>query len=200
MRSTRSKLLTGTMFLRRVWALVTPYWRSDQRLSAWGLLVAIVALTLGAVYINVLFNDWNRQFYDALQDKDFDAFKSLLLYFCVLAAIAIVGAVYRLYLTQMLEIRWRAWLTERYINSWLADKAYYRLELENRGTDNPDQRIAEDLRNLTTGTLGLALGLLGSVVTLVSFVLILWEASGPISFMLGAMEITVPGYMVWVAL
>ena len=200
MRSSRTALTTGTTFLRRVWALVAPYWASEDRLRAWGLLGTVVALTLGAVYLNVLFNDWNRQFYDALQNKDFASFKSLLLYFCVLAAIAIVAAVYRLYLTQMLEIRWRTWLTDRYVNHWLANKAYYRLELESQGTDNPDQRIAEDLRSLTTGTLSLALGLLGSVVTLVSFVLILWNVSGPISFTLGGMEVTIPGYMVWVAI
>jgi putative ATP-binding cassette transporter len=196
----RRALGSGVSFLRRVWSLVTPYWRSDQRLTAWGLLVAIVALTLGGVYVNVLFNDWNRQFYDALQDRDFDSFKSLLLYFGVLAAIAIVGAVYRLYLTQMLEIRWRAWLTERYIGAWLDRQAYYRLELQNRGTDNPDQRIAEDLRSVTTGTLSLSLGMLSSVVTLASFVVILWGVSGPLSFTLGGLEITIPGYMVWVAI
>lgn len=200
MRSSRTALTTGAAFLKRVWALVAPYWASEERLSAWGLLGAVVALTLGAVYLNVLFNDWNKQFYDALQDKDFDSFKSLLLYFCVLAAIGIVSAVFRIYLTQLLEIRWRAWLTERYVNAWLGNKAYYRLELESQGTDNPDQRIAEDLRSLTTGTLSLALGLLGSVVTLASFLLILWEASGPLSFMLGEMEITIPGYMLWVAI
>src|SRR5947207_7207479 len=138
-------------FLRRVWLLAAPYYRSEQRWRARALLAAVVGLTLGNVYLNVLFNDWYRQFYDALQGKDFDAFKSLLLYFCGLAAIGIVAAVYRLYLTQMLEMRWRAWLTDRYVSSWLDNRVYYRLELENRGTDNPDQRIAEDLQSFTTG-------------------------------------------------
>jgi putative ATP-binding cassette transporter len=99
----------------------------------------------------------------------------------------------------MLEMRWRAWLTERYIGSWLADQAYYRLELEHRGTDNPDQRISEDLRSFTSGTLSFSLGLLSAVVTLVSFVVILWSVSGPLSFALGGTEITIPGYMVWAA-
>jgi putative ATP-binding cassette transporter len=179
---------------------VAPYWRSDQKLSAWALLGTIVALTLGGVYMNVLYNDWNRQFYDALQDKDWDSFKSLLIYFCALATGSIVLAVFRVYLSQLLEIRWRAWLTERYIGAWLANKAYYRLELESHGTDNPDQRISEDLRNLTTGTLSLALGLLSSVVTLASFVLILWAVSGPLTVALGGMDVTIPGYMVWVAI
>lgn len=189
----------GLSFLGRVWALAAPYWRSSERRLAWALLGAIVGLTLGMVYLNVLLNDWQRQFYNALEQRDFGSFQSLLLYFCVLAAIYIVGAVYRLYLTQMLEMRWRTWLTDRYLAAWLDRQVYYRLELQNRGTDNPDQRISEDLRHFTTGTLSLSLGLLSSVVTLVSFVTILWTISGPLTFMLGQAEVTIPGYMVWAA-
>jgi putative ATP-binding cassette transporter len=196
----RNAVGIGASFLRRVWSLASPYWRSDQRLLASGLLAGIVALTLGGVFLSVQFNDWYRQFYNALEERDFDAFKYLILYFCGLAAINIVVAVYRLYLTQMLEMRWRSWLTRRYLGSWLSNDVFYRLELENQGTDNPDQRIAEDLRSFTSGSLGFALGLLSSVVTLASFVVILWDVSGPLSFMLGESEITIPGYMVWVAL
>ena len=159
-----------------------------------------MALTLGRVYLSVLFNDWYRQFYNALEQRDLASFQYLLLYFCGLAAINVVVAVYRLYLTQMLEMRWRTWLTHRYLRSWLSDDVYYRLELENRGTDNPDQRIAEDLRNFTTGTLSLSLGLLSAVVTLASFVVILWNVGGPLTFTLGETEVTIPGFMVWMAL
>ncbi|MDP8923385.1 MAG: ABC transporter ATP-binding protein/permease [Chloroflexota bacterium] len=186
-------------FFRRTWALTAPYWRSDQWRWAWGLLVSVVALTLGLVYINVLINDWYRQFYNALEQRDFGAFQYLILYFAGLATVYIVAAVYRIYLTQMLEIRWRSWLTDRYVSRWLDNQAYYRLELQNRGTDNPDQRIAEDLRLYTTGTLSLALGLLSSVVTLISFVVILWAISGPLAFTLGGLDIVIPGYMVWAA-
>jgi putative ATP-binding cassette transporter len=196
----RKSLVAGASFLRRVWSLASPYWRSDQRLIASGLLASVVVLTLGGVYINVQYNDWYRQFYNALELRDFEAFKYLLLYFCGLAAVNIVVAVYRLYLTQMLEMRWRTWLTQGYLSSWLSDDVYYRLELENRGTDNPDQRIAEDLRNFTTGTLSFALGLLSAVVTLVSFIVILWNVGGPISFTIGETEVSIPGFMVWMAL
>src|SRR3712207_823057 len=151
MLTSRKALGSSAAFLRRVWQLASPYWRSDQRLIASVLLGAVVLLTLGSVGINVVYNNWYREFYNALEQRDFAAFQYLLLYFCGLAAIAVVSAVYRVYLTQMLEMRWRTWLTERYLNSWLSDDVYYRLELENRGTDNPDQRIAEDLRNFTTG-------------------------------------------------
>jgi len=183
----------------RVWQLASPYWRSEERASAWGLLIAIIALTLGLVYIDVLFNDWNREFYNALEQKNAADFRDLILYFGFLAALFIAAAIYKLYLTQMLEMRWRAWLTREYTENWMSDQVYYRIELDLRGTDNPDQRIAEDLKLFTNGTLALSLGLLSSVVTLVTFVSILWSISGPISFMLGSSEVTIPGYMVWAA-
>jgi putative ATP-binding cassette transporter len=196
----RQSLAGSAAFLRRVWALTYPFWRSEQRWLARGLLATIVGMTLGTVYLTVLLNDWNRQFYNALEQRDVGSFQTLLLYFCGLAAVYIVVAVYRLYLTQMLEMRWRTWLTHRYLGDWLDNQVYYRLELENRETDNPDQRIAEDLRNYTTGTLSLALGLLSSVVTLVSFVAILWSVGGSLTIPLGETEITIPGFMVWTVL
>ena len=200
MMNGRNALGIGTAFLRRVWLLASPYFRSDQRLLACGLLAVIVTLTLGGVGINVLYNNWYREFYNALEQRDFAAFQYQLLFFCGLAAVNVVVAVYRLYLTQMLEMKWRTWLTQRYLSRWLSDDVYYRLELENRGTDNPDQRISEDLRNFTTGTLTLSLGLLSAVVTLGSFVVILWNVGGPATFTIGGSEVTIPGFMVWMAL
>jgi len=196
----RQLFIDATTFLGKVWDLSKPYWNSEERWRARGLLGAIVALTLGLVYMAVLFNSWNREFYNSLEQKNFRDFKELLLYFCFLASIYIAAAVYKVYLTQMLEMRWRVWLTREYLGEWLDKQVYYRLELENHGTDNPDQRVAEDLRLFTDGTLNLALGLLTSVVTLVTFVSILWSISGPLSFMLGPIGVTIPGYMVWAAL
>ena len=96
-------------------------------------------------------------------------------------------------------MRWRMWLTRQYMDRWLQHQAYYRIE-QTGTADNPDQRIAEDLNLLTSATLSLSLGLLSSVVTLISFIGILWSVSGPISFMLASQEITIPGYMVWFAI
>jgi putative ATP-binding cassette transporter len=152
------------------------------------------------VFLNVLYNNWNRSFFEALQNKDFASFGPLLLQFGILATLYIVGAVYRLYLTMMLQMRWRVWLTQHFLDTWLNNQVFYRLELLDRRTDNPDQRIAEDLRLFTFNSLGLALGLLSSVVTLVSFVAILWAISGPVSLGAGSFSVEIPGYMVWVAL
>jgi vitamin B12/bleomycin/antimicrobial peptide transport system ATP-binding/permease protein len=193
-------LIDARTFLGSVWKLSAPYWRSEEKWRAWGLLAAIVALSLSTVYILVLFNDWNRQFYNALEQKDERDFFALLGYFCLLAAIYIAVAVYETYLEQMLQMRWRIWLTKQYLGDWLGSQVYYRLELEHRGTDNPDQRIAEDLRLFTSGTLSLTLGLLREVVTLASFAVILWGLSGSLPLHVGGTDMVVPGYLVWVAL
>ena len=101
-------------FIPRVWRLITPYWRSEERTKAWLLLIAVVALSLVSVGISVWINHWYKDFYNALENKDAKAFWSLIGYFGIIAAAGIVGAVYRLYLTQMLTIRWRRWLTEQH--------------------------------------------------------------------------------------
>ncbi|WP_439849919.1 ABC transporter ATP-binding protein/permease [Pseudomonas syringae] len=182
-------------FFPRVWKLIAPYWRSEEKKSAWALLIAVIALSLFNVQISVLFNSWYRDFYNALQNKDLAAFTHLILYFSGIAAIAILAAVYRLYLTQMLTIRWRRWLTEQHFARWLAQKNYYHLE-QGGYTDNPDQRLSEDLNEFTTSTLSLGLGLMSAVVSLVSFSVILWGVSGSIELF----GVTIPGYMFWAAM
>ncbi len=181
------------------WGLIAPYWKSNDKWMARGLLASVVILALGMVYLNVLFNDWNRDFYNALENKNFLLFKEQLWQFSLLAFIFILVAIYKIYLTQALEIRWRSWMTNQYMKDWLDNQSYYRIE-QSGCADNPDQRIAEDLKFLTSGSLSLSLGLLSSVVTLISFIGILWSVSGPISFMLFEKEWILPGYMVWFAL
>ena len=186
--------------LRDAWTIARPYWWSEDRGAAVGLLLVIVALNLGIVYVNVLLNQWNNTFYNALQDRNYAIFVHQVVRFSALAGVYMVVAVYQLYLNQMLQIRWRRWLTERYLRAWLTDGAYYRMQLGAGETDNPDQRIAEDVRLFIAGTLALGIGGMRAVVTLVSFVVILWQLSGPLAIHLGGSAITVPGYMVWAAL
>ncbi|HWM76622.1 MAG TPA: ABC transporter ATP-binding protein/permease [Methylomirabilota bacterium] len=179
--------------------MIGPYWFSEDRWAARGLLLAVVLLTLGMVYLTVLLNQWNNAFYSALQDKDLVAFRGQLLRVTWLIGIFIFLAVYQVYLNQMLEIRWRRWLTDRYLRAWLADGAYYRMQLVARETDNPDQRIAEDVHLLAAHTLGLFTGGLRAIVTLVTFVAILWGLSGTFTVPVGGFSLTIPGYIVWVA-
>ena len=187
-------------FIRDLWMLLRPYWKSEERRSAWLLLIANIALTLAMVYMTVLFNDWYNLFYNTLQDKAKDEFFHQIGRFCVLATIYIVIAVYRIYLNQMLQIRWRRWLTDHYLSDWLADRNYYRMQLKGNDTDNPDQRIAEDFRLFVDECLSLGLGFLNAAVTLGSFIGILWAISGPLEVPFGGSTYVIYGYMVWVAI
>ena len=199
------KLSAFKVFSARVWALSAPYFRSEDKWKARGLLTAIVVLNLAAVYMLVLLNEWNRVFYDALQNKDAAVFWTQLARFTYLAFAFIIIAVYRFYLTQLLQVRWRAWMTAHYLQRWLADHAFYSLELarfsgnEKDAADNPDQRIQEDINLFTTYSISLSMGLLNAVVTLVSFVGILWTLSGAFAFTLGSSSYNIPGFMVWMA-
>jgi putative ATP-binding cassette transporter len=139
-------------------------------------------------------------FFDALQQYREAAFLPLIGRFALLAGIFIAAAVYAQYLRQMLQIRWRRWMTEHLVSDWLRDRAYYRMGLTPGATDNPDQRIAEDLRLFVEQTLMLSLGLLRQVVSLGSFAVILWSLSGVLTFKLGGLPIAIPGYMLFAAL
>ena len=194
-------------FLADAWRIAGPFWRSEERWRARLLLGVVVALNLSLVGMSVLLSYWNREFFNSLQEKNADAFWALLFWwrqtdsgpmpgFVFVAVLYILIAVYQLYLRQALQIRWRSWLTREVLDRWLADRAYYRVALTDPGTDNPDQRIAEDLRMFVDNTLALGLGLLRSVVTLGSFVVVLWGLSGSAT----VLSVQIPGYMVWVAL
>jgi putative ATP-binding cassette transporter len=183
-------------FLKAFWALTKPYWVSEKRGKALGLLVLVVALALAMVYMEVQFNYWNRDFYNTFEKKDQAEFFYQLGKFGVLAVVWIIMAVYRLWFLQMLQIEWRTWLTDHFLEEWMQDQAHYRIQLLDRGTDNPDQRIADDLHMFVDFTSDLALGLLSAVVTLISFVIILWGLSGSLELW----GFNIPGYLVWTAL
>src|SRR5438105_493918 len=182
------------------WKMIRPYWFSEDRWPARGLLLVVVALTLGMVYLSVLLNQWNNDFFSALQEKNSTMFRQQLVRVSWLVGVFIMLAVYQLYLSQMLEIRWRRWLTERYLRAWLTDGVYYRMQLVAHETDNPDQRIAEDIQLLISHALALFIGGLRAIVTLATFVAILWGLSGRLTVSVGGLSLVLPGYMVCVSL
>jgi vitamin B12/bleomycin/antimicrobial peptide transport system ATP-binding/permease protein len=190
---------------RKVWALTTPYFRSEEKWKARGLLAGIVVLNLAAVYMLVLLNEWNRTFYDALQQRNVAVFWEQILRWTYIVAAYLVVAVYKFYLTQLLDLRWRAWMTQHYLRRWLENQAFYRMELSRfsgkaDAPDNPDQRIQEDLSLFTSYSMTLSMGILNSLVTLVSFIGILWTLSGGFFFNFGGSAYELHGYMVWAAL
>ncbi len=186
-------------FLQDFWHLFHAYWRSEEKWGARGILAVVVVLTLGQVYLLVQLNNWNNDFYNALQNYAFELFWPLIGQFSLLAFIYIFVAVYAIYLRQKLQIRWRTWMTHRYLESWMARQVYYRLQVMGSDMDNPDQRISEDISQFVSLTLQLALGFLKQLTTLAAFAVILWELSGLLTLPLGSHEFTIHGYMLWLS-
>ncbi len=196
------KRLASTLAI--IWRLALPYFNSEDRWAGRILLAVVVAIELSLVAIQVLLNQWYNRFYNTLQERNWDEFVSAIWFFCGLAAAFVVLAVYQLYLNQWLQIRWRRWMTEKYLGQWLDSANHYRMQLLGDAADNPDQRIAEDIKQFIdggmngAGLLTLGLGLLNSVVTLTSFVFILWNLSEAAPLKLGGL--TIHGYLVWAAI
>ena len=194
------KFTLSRQFFMDVWYLTKSYWQSEEKKKAFWLLTCIIALTFGVVFMLVQLNTWNNSFYSALQNYDAEKISSELIHFSWLAAIYIILAVYSYYLQQTLILHWRRWLTTRFIDIWLQNKTYYNLQMFGKDTDNPDQRISEDVRQFVEMTLGFAIGILKSLCTFISFVFILYQLSGPMSFSFMGKTWTIHGYMLWASL
>src|SRR5262245_2567965 len=186
--------------LATIWRLAAPYYRSEDRWAGWSLLGSVIAMELGVVGINVLLNQWNARFYNALTDRNWSAFVSELLVFCALASTFIIVRVLQIYLNQWLQIRWRRWLTSNYLGHWLDEANHYRMQLLGDAADNPDQRIAEDIQLFVERTLSIGVSLLGAVVSLVAFLGILWALSASAPLRAFGIDLSIPGYLVWAAL
>src|SRR4249920_272689 len=174
-----------------VWMLTKGYWGSNERWSARVLLTAVIG-------VNVLQNQATGALFTALQLRDAPGFYRAFGIVVLLIGFYLAVAVLRVYLDQTLQLRWRRWLTDQYLTRWLANRAFYRMRFSGR-VDNPDQRISEDVRLFIERTMSLCLGLLNSAATLVSFAALLWFLSGSITLPIGGFEVTIPGYMFWVA-
>lgn len=187
--------------VKALWQLTARYWKSEEKKSAWLYLLGIVVLTMAAVYMTLLLNDWFNEFYSALQNYDSGAVYHGLVRFTAIAFGHIAFSVYAYYLQQTLALRWRRWMTEKYLSRWTARQMFYRLEMFSGGrSDNPDQRISEDINLFTTRTLSFMAGLLKAITTIFCFIFVLWSLSEPLTLPLPGFTIHIYGYLVWTAL
>lgn len=183
------------------WQLISAFWRSEHRFFAYSFFLLACGMTVAVVGLDVCFSYWFNHFYDSLQEYDKRGAIDLLIIFMFLASIYIIIQVYRYYVTQYLGLRWRRWLTDQFLARWLEKRSYYYLENFDEKTDNPDQRIQEDVGALVSYSLDLSMGLLGSLITFFSFIFILWSLSGVINLPLGHFgTLHIPGYLVWVGI
>ena len=183
-----------------VWRIAAPYFRSEDKWAGCGLLAAVISIELALVGNDVMLNLWRNRFYNALQEKDWSGFVRETIVFTVLATVLVVLSIYQLYLNQWLQIRWRNWMTTKYLGEWLDGANHYRMQLQGDAADNPDQRLTDDIKLFVERTLDLGVGLLSSIVTLFSFVIILWGMSEAAPLHLFGNELAIPGYLVWGAL
>jgi vitamin B12/bleomycin/antimicrobial peptide transport system ATP-binding/permease protein len=186
------------LLVRDVWKLSRGYWVSDERWSALGLLASVIGLNLGMVWVNVLLNGVYGDLYNALQQKKAGAFYAAFGSAVLMIMVYLLVALLRYYLNQTLQLRWRRWLTARYLARWMSNQTFYRMRFAGQ-VDNPDQRISEDVRLFIENTLSLGLGLISSTVTFVSFAAILWNLSGSLTVPIAGLTIVIPGYMFWAA-
>ena len=187
-------------WLHDAWHLARPYWQSEDKWRAIALVSIVIVFNLLTVYMAVLFNKWNNGFYDALQHLDKVQFFKLLIKFSYMAFFYIIFQIVAYYFHKILEIRWRRWLTKYYLNKWLAHHAYYKTRFLANFVDNPDQRISQDIASFISVSLSLSLGFISNVVSLCSFVVVLWGLSGSFAVVIGGHHFLIAGYMVWAAL
>lgn len=181
------------------WQLIKLYWQSEQKSAAYFLLIVLLTFTIVLVAFDVAFTTWYNYFYDALQDYDKRGAIDLLAIFCFMAGVYIVFAVYRYYVQQYLALKWRRWLTWQFLDRWLEKRSYYYLENFDESTDNPDQRIQEDIGSLVQFSISLTMGLVSSFVTIFAFIYVLWRLSGVLVIPLGSLgALYIHGYLVWV--
>jgi len=182
------------------WRLAISYWLSREAPMAWSVLLITMILNVGLVFINLYFNNWQGDFYNQLQHYNQSGFITALLNFSIIAVAYIIISGCQVFFQMMLQIGWRRWLTDSYLTNWLSTKTYYYMNLLPSSTDNPDQRISEDIRLFVFNTLNLFLGILKQIVTLITFIMVLWQMSGSFSLAISHHSITIHGYLVWAVL
>ena len=187
-------------FLRAFWNIFKGYWNSEEKWKARGLLVAVLGMSVFDVYLLVELNTWYNEFYNALQNYEKDLFWPLVGKFSLIAGLHIFIVTYAIYLRQALQLKWRIWMTNKYLAHWMEDQSYYRMQVIGTDTDNPDQRISEDIDKFSSLTLPLLIGIVKEMTTLAAFAVILWNLSGVITVPLGSYSFEIYGYMFWFSL
>lgn len=189
----------GKSEIRACWALIKPWWVSEEKWVARGLFFLVFMLDMAIVAIGVWLTYWNKNFFNAFADYDLNRVWALMLEALVIAVCGIFAEASRTWLYQTLQMRWRKWITDVYLKKWLNDSTFHRIE-DSRKIDNTDQRIAEDLKNMVELSLHLSLGFFSNLVNLITFSIIIWGVSGTLTFSVAGLTIDIPGYMLWVSI
>lgn len=186
-------------FVRRFTRLAGGYWRGDTRWRALSLTALVVVLTLFQVVVPIAINVWMQRLFDTLEQKALGQFGGLLGALAAIILANVLITVAHLRAKRHLQVSWRAWLTRRLLGSWMHDGRHYLVTFLPGEHDNPDGRIAEDIRIATEYAVDLAHSLMFAGLMLVSFTQILWTLSGSPWVSIGGLELYIPGHLVWIA-
>lgn len=202
--------------VKDIWRLAHPYFRrrTPGEIRLWfigpvrmpenwiglGLLASIIAMELAFSYVAKMFNSWYNEFYTSLQEKNWENFKYYMAYFFVLAFFHIAISVYKFYVNQLLQIRWRKAMTDDFVGRWLAPAQHYRMRMVHGPADNPDQRIAEDVHEFVGNSMLLGVGFFGNAVRLGIFLEVLWQMSISFPMTSFGLSFNIPGYLIWIAI
>ncbi len=190
----KQKIGKAWIFLRDVSGILLPYWRSGESRLAGAMVAGVLGLVVGRIYLDVQITNWWKGFFDAIQSLDYAGYVHQLLRYALLSLLVFPLQGCIIYLQGLLKIRWRRWLSERYVGQWLNEVNYYRVQYVD-GTDNPDQRIAEDLRILAERTVELVLDFVSTLGSLAAFSVVLWNSQ----WVFAVGEVRIPGAMLWLA-
>ncbi|MCC7347257.1 MAG: ABC transporter ATP-binding protein/permease, partial [Variibacter sp.] len=186
--------------VRTFLSVAVPFFNSEERWVARGLLFGVIVAELALVMVAISVIRWNARFFNALEARDWEGFTAELTVFAAIAVGAIVCGTAQFYFGQMFQIRWRRWLTENYLSVWMAQGRHYRVRFVDQSVDNIHLRIANDVYLFIQHTHGLGTGLLGSFVALASFAYILWGLSATTPLPLFGVDLSFPGYLIWIAM
>jgi len=192
-------------FLWRFVVFALPFWSAEHKWMNRGRLAVIAALTVAQVAVQVGLNSWSARLYNAIEGRHLEAFLELIGTFVLLLLASILVFSITLYTKRRLQFAWRVWITKNTLSVWMAQGRHYQLGLiagdhDNPGGDNPDGRIAEDIRVTTESAVDLGQALFYCILLFGTFVAVLWELSGVIHVEIGGTVIPIPGFMVFVAL
>ena len=188
-----------TSELRDCWSLIRPWWVSEEKWVARGLFLLVFALDLSIVRIGAWLANWNESFFNAFQNYNLDDVWKLLFEALLIALTGITVEASRTWFYQTLQMKWRKWVTDVYLDGWMKGRVFHRIE-SNHEIDNADQRISEDLKQMVELSLHLSLGFFANLFKLVTFSIIIWNISGTLSFAIWGVQVNIPGYMLWVSI
>lgn len=187
--------------LKRIWKIASPYWLySSEKWGSLLLLAVNIFVMVFQIRVGVRMTIWNRDWTNAFQTYDVQMWRQQIVVFLLVGAASLFTGSFNSYIQQWIAIRWRRWMTARYMRYWMEGSTHYRMQLTGNETDNPDQRIAEDITMFISSTWMYSFSFVQNIISLFTYVVMLWDLSLTIPLIIGGVDISFPGYFVVISI